>query len=110
VNEGWVVLLAVASLGLLSCGLLVAAWTRQRLGVVATVLLALALGVWALDLLAVTSGYGDADGFVDCGDFCTTTQRVAAVGFVAPPLLVALAAGGVLVALIARVRRKRRVA
>jgi hypothetical protein len=107
-NSAWVLLLAVASLALLACGLLVGAWTRQRLGVAATVLLVVSVLAWGAALVAITSGYRDADGFVDCGDFCTGTHRLAAVGFVAPPLLVALAAAGILVALLERMRRRRR--
>jgi hypothetical protein len=107
-SEAWTVLLALASLVLVAGGLLAAAWTRGRLGLVSGAVFVLALAAWVLDFVAITSGFGDADGFVDCGDFCTTTHRLAALGFVAPPLLISLSAGGMLVARLARGRRRRR--
>ena len=106
-TEAWVVLLALASLVLIAFGLLAAAWTRGRLGLASGVVFALALAAWVLDFAAITSDFRDADGFVDCGDFCTTTHRLTALGFVAPPLLISLSAGGLLVALLARGRRRR---
>jgi hypothetical protein len=107
VSDAWVVWLALASLVLITVGVLAAAWTRGRLGLVSSVVFVLALGSWVADLVVVTSGYRDADGFVDCGEACTATHRIAALGFVAPPLLVSLAAGGMLVALVARGRERR---
>jgi hypothetical protein len=106
-TEAWVVLLALGSLVLIAFGLLAAAWTRGRLGLASGAVFALALTAWVLDFAAITSGFGDADGFVDCGDSCTTTHRVTALGFVAPPLLISLSAGGMLVALVARGRKRR---
>jgi len=107
VTDAWVVLLALGSLVLITLGLLAAAWTRGRLGLASGAVFILALTAWVADLAAVTSGFRDADGFVDCGDFCTPTHRLAAFGFVAPPLLISLSAGGMLVALVARGRRRR---
>jgi hypothetical protein len=105
--EAWVVLLALGSLVLIAFGLLAAAWTRGRLGLASALVFALALTAWVLDFAAITSGFRDADGFVDCGEFCTTTHRLTALGFVGPPLLISLSAGGMLVALLARGRRRR---
>jgi hypothetical protein len=106
-NEAWLVLLPLAAIVLLTCGLLVLAWTHGRLGVVAAVVFVVALLAWVVDFAAVTSGYRDADGFVDCGDSCTTTHRLAALGFVGPPLLISVGAAGMTVALLARARRRR---
>jgi hypothetical protein len=106
-NDAWVVYLALGSVVLLSLGLLAGAWTRGRLGLVSAVLFVLAVVAWVADVVALASDFRDADGFVDCGDFCTATHRLTALGFVAPPLLISLAAGGMLVALLARGRRRR---
>jgi hypothetical protein len=107
-SESWIVLLALASLVLVAGGLLAAAWTRGRLGLASGAVFVVALTAWVVDFAAITSGFRDADGFVDCGDFCTTTHRLAALGFVTPPLLISLSAAGMLVALVARGRRRRR--
>jgi hypothetical protein len=107
-RDAWVVLLALGSLVLITFGLLAAAWTRGRLGLASGAVFLVALTSWIVDLAAIVSGFRDADGFVDCGDFCTPTQRLAALGFVAPPLLISLSAAGMLAALVARGRRRRR--
>jgi uncharacterized membrane protein YfcA len=107
VNDAWVVWLALVSLVLLALGLLAGAWTRRRLGLASVALFGLALAAWVGDLVVIASDVRDADGFVDCGDNCTAMHRLAALGFVAPPLLVSLAAGGMLVALVARGRARR---
>ncbi len=106
-NDAWVVYLALLSVAVLACGALGLAWTRGRLGLASAVLLALAALAWVPDLAAVTTGYHDADGFVDCANACTPTHRLAALGFVTPPLLIALGAAGLAIALIARGRRRR---
>jgi hypothetical protein len=108
VNDAWVVYLALFSVAAIALGVLGYAWTRGRLGLVSAVVLVLALAAWILDLVALTTGFRDADGFVDCRDACTPTHRLAALGFVAPPLLVALSAAGMAVALVVRGRRRRR--
>jgi hypothetical protein len=110
VNDAWMVWLALVSVVLLAGGVLAYAWTRGRLGVVSAVLLVVAIAAWIVDVAAVTTDFRDADGFVDCADTCTATHRLAALGFVTPPLLVALAAAGMTVALVARGRRRRRAA
>jgi len=107
VNDAWVMYVVLAAVVLLACGLLAAAWSRGRLGLASAVLLAVAVAAWMLDLAAVTSGFQDADGFVDCGSACRPVHRAAAVGFLAPPLLISLAASGLVVALIARQRKRR---
>ncbi len=106
-NDSWRVLVAVVALSALTCGVLAAAWTRGRLGVVSISLFVASVVVWALDFAAVSSGYHDADGFVDCGDGCSSVHYVSAVGFLAPPLLISLSALAMLVVL-GRRRRTRR--
>jgi hypothetical protein len=106
VNGAWVGWLALG-LALLTVGVLAAAWTRGRLGLVSAVVFLFAVGAWVADLAAIASDFRDADGLLDCADACTATQRLAALGFVAPPLLISLAAAGMLVALVARGRRRR---
>jgi hypothetical protein len=106
-NDAWVVYLALLSLALIACGLLGLAWTRGRLGLVSAGLLVLAAAAWVLDFAALTTGFRDADGFADCGNACTPAHRLAALGFVAPPLLIALGAAGLATALIVRGRRRR---
>jgi hypothetical protein len=107
VNDYWVVLLALVSLVAVAGGLLLAAWTRGRLGLASGALFALAIAAWIVDFVAVANGLNDADGFVDCGRSCTPTHRLAALGFIAPPLLIALAASGMVIARFALARDRR---
>jgi len=107
VNDSWRVLVAVVALFALTCGVLAAAWTRGRLGVVSISLFVASVVVWALDFAAVSSGYRDADGLFDCGSGCSSVHYVSAVGFLAPPLLISLSALAMLVVL-GRRRRTRR--
>jgi hypothetical protein len=106
-NDAWVVYLALFSVAAIALGALGLAWTRGRLGLVSAVVLVLASVAWVLDFAAVTTGFHDADGFVDCGNACRPAHRLAALGFVAPPLLIALGAAGLAIALIVRGRRRR---
>ena len=92
----------------LACGLLTLAWMRQRLVLAAAALLAFALAVWVVDFLVIVSGFRGADDFVDCADECSGFHYSVVVGFLAPPLLIALAALAGIVALEQR-RRARRV-
>jgi hypothetical protein len=105
-KDHWVVYLALSSLVAVACGALAYAWTRGRLGVVSAGVFAVALAAWVAGLAAITTGYRDADGFVDCTR-CTATHYVATLGFIAPPLLIAIAAVGMAIALIVRGRRRR---
>jgi len=108
VNDPWLVYLALASLVALTCGALVLAWTRGRLGIASVSVFALALAVWVVAFAAVASGFKDADGFVDCRDACTGVHLAAALGFIAPPLLVSVAAAGMIVVLFRRRRGAQR--
>lgn len=102
VQAGLVVLFA------LTCGVLVAAWLRGRLGVAAVTLLIVACVTWVLAFAAIASGYRGADGFVDCGSQCTGVHYVVALGSLAPPLLISLSALAMLVAHGMRWRRRSR--
>jgi hypothetical protein len=106
-HDSWMVLLALASVVAIACGLLLGAWTRGRLGLASGALFVVAVAAWVADFVAIASGFRDADGFVDCGRFCTPTHRLAALGLVTPPLLISLASAGMLVVLLARGRRRR---
>lgn len=106
-HDAWVVYLALLSVAVIACGALALAWTRGRLGVASAVVLVLAVVAWVLDFAAMTTGFHDMDGFVDCGNACTPAHRLAALGFVAPPLLIALGAAGLAIALFVRGRSRR---
>jgi hypothetical protein len=103
----WVVQVTVVALFAAWSGILAVAWLRGRLGTVATALLAIAGVTWALALGAIASRYRGADGFATCGDDCTTVHYVSAVAFLSPPLLIALSAFGILVAVGRRARIRR---
>ena len=103
-NDPWLIYLALVSLFAITCGALVLAWTRGRLGIASASVFLLALATWVMAFAAVLSGFRDADGFVDCRDSCTSMHLAAALGFIAPPLLVSVAAAGMIVVL---VRRRR---
>lgn len=81
----------------LACGALAAAWQRGRLGVVAFVLLVIAFGTWIGAFAAITTEFGDANGFATCDPDCTAVHYVAAVAFFAPPLLIVIGAFAILV-------------
>jgi len=106
VRDAWLVYLALGALFVLVCGLLAGAWARGRLGAASVVLFVAAACVWVLDFAAISSDYRDADGFFDCGEDCTGVHFSTAVGFLAPPLLIAMSALAALVMLLQR-RRAR---
>ena len=107
-SDAWVVYLALLSIAVIACGALALAWTRGRLGVASAVVFVLAVVAWVLDFVALTTDFRDADGLLDCGRVCTPMHRLVALGFVAPPLLISIAAAGMAIALVARARRRRR--
>ena len=94
----WVVQVAVVALFALTCGALAAAWMRGRLGTAAVGVFLLAVLVWVLAFVAISSEAFDADSVATCDDSCTTVHYVAAVAFISPPLLIALSALAMLVA------------
>jgi hypothetical protein len=102
------VLIGVASLFLLACGALAAAWPRRRLGAAAIALFVVACSIWIGVFAAIVSGYRGADGFVDCHESCTIVQHLSAIGFLAPPLLISLSALGMILAVGRRRQLRRR--
>ena len=103
----WVVQVVVVSLFALTCGALAAAWMRGRLGTAAIALFVIALVVWVLAFAAIVSEFRDANGFATCVADCTTMHYASAVAFLAPPLLIALAALAMIVARGSRWRLRR---
>jgi hypothetical protein len=106
-DQAWIVELSIVALLGLTCGALVAAWLHGHLEVAAVALFVGALVVWVADFAALASGFRDANEFTSCGESCSTTHVVSAVGFLAPPLLVSLAAAAGLVAIGARWHARR---
>jgi hypothetical protein len=94
----WVVQVAVVVLFALTSGVLAAAWVRGRLGTAAIALFLVALAAWILAFAAIAAEYRDANSFASCTTTCTTVHYVAAVAFIAPPLLIALTALAMIVA------------
>jgi hypothetical protein len=105
-NDALVQVLLVALFSL-TCGLLALAWMWRRLALAATILFTVALAVWLLDFAAISSGFRGADGFVECRDECSSVHYSVVVGFLAPPLLIALAAFAGVVVLEQRRRARR---
>jgi hypothetical protein len=105
-RDAWLVYVASASIVVLVCGALAAAWARGRLAIAAGALFLLALATWVLALAAISTEYRNADEFADCLDACTGVHFGTAVAFLLPPLLIALSAVGCLIALVGR-RRAR---
>ena len=103
----WVVQVAVVALFALTCGALAAAWLMGRLGIAAIVVLVVAVAAWTAAFLAIGTGFHDANDFATCGSDCGVVHYFSAVAFVAPPLLISLAALGMLVARGSRWRARR---
>ena len=105
--SGGLVQVLVVALFALSCGALTLAWMQRRLGLAAAVLLTAALVVWVVDFVAIVTGFADADSFVVCTEDCNGLHYSVVVGFLAPPLLIALASAAGIVALEQRRRARR---
>ena len=103
----WVVQVVIVALFALTCGALAAAWMRGRLGAAAIALFAAALAVWIAAFVAITQQFHGANDFATCQDACTAVHYVSAVGFIAPPLLISLAAFAMLVSRGSRWRERR---
>jgi hypothetical protein len=103
----WVVQVVIVVLFALTCGALAAAWMRGRLGVAAIALFAAAFAVWVGAFAAIGSGFHGANDFASCVDTCTAVHYVSAVAFIAPPLLISLAALAMLVSRGSRWRERR---
>ena len=99
--------LSVVGLFAVTCGLLVVAWQRGRLGVASLLVFALAVLVWVLEFVALATATAGAESFATCSDDCSTADYVSAVAFLAPPLLMALSAAAMIVTLSRRIRVRR---
>jgi hypothetical protein len=91
----------------LTCGVLAAAWMRGRLGAAAIVLFVVALIAWVAAFAAITTEFHDANNFATCASDCSAIHYVSAIAFLTPPLLIALAAFGMLVTRGSRWRARR---
>jgi hypothetical protein len=94
----WVVQVVIVVLFALASGALAAAWLRGALGRAAIVLFLIAVVAWALAFAAIVSEFRGANDFATCDASCAPRHYVAAVGFIASPLLVALSGLAMIVA------------
>ena len=92
-----VVQIVVVALFALTCGALAAAWMRGRLGIAAIVLFVVALVAWVAAFAAIATEFHDANNFATCASDCSAVHYASAIAFLAPPLLIALAALAMLV-------------
>jgi hypothetical protein len=106
----WVVQLLIVAIFALACGVLAFAWMRGRLGATALVLFAVCMLVWIGAFVGIAKGLQGADEFATCLDDCRPIHYAAAVAFIAPPLLAALAAVAMLVSRGQRWRARRALA
>jgi hypothetical protein len=102
-----VVQVVVVALFALTCGALAAAWMRGRLGTAAIVLFVVALVAWVAAFAAIATEFHNANNFATCESDCSAIHYVSAVAFLAPPLLIALAALAMLVTRGSRWRARR---
>ena len=105
-----VVQLLVVAIFALACGALALAWMGGRLGTAALVLFAVCVAVWIGAFVGIAKGFRGADEFATCLDDCGPIHYVSAVAFIAPPLLIALAALAMLVSRGQRWRTRRALA
>jgi hypothetical protein len=106
--SAWVVQLLIVAIFALACGVLTLAWMRGRLGAAAIVLFAVSFALWVVAFLAVSNGFNGAS--ATCIDDCRPIHYVSAVAFIAPPLLISLAALAMLVSRGQRWRTRRALA
>jgi hypothetical protein len=106
----WIVQFLIVALFALTCGVLAVAWMRGRLGTAALVLFAVSVLVWIAAFVAITNEFHGANDFATCLDDCGTIHYVSAVAFIAPPLMIALAALAMLIARGQRWRTRRALA
>src|SRR5262245_16288111 len=92
-----VVQVMVVVLFALTCGALAVAGMRGRLGIASVVLFAVSLVVWVCAFVAISQEFHGANNFATCGDECSAIHYVSALAFIAPPLLISLAALAMLV-------------
>ena len=80
---------------------------RGRLGAAAIALFLVAFVVWIAAFAAIVSEYREANNFATCDSNCGTVQYATAIAFLAPPLLIALAALAMLITRGTRWRARR---
>ena len=102
-----VVQIVVIALFALTCGALAAAWMRGRLGTAAIALFVVALVAWIAAFAAIVTEFHDANNFATCQSDCSAIHYASAIAFLAPPLLIALAALAMLVSRGSRWRARR---
>ena len=102
-----VVQVVVVGLFALMCGALTFAWMRGRLGAAAIALALVALVAWIAAFAAIVTEYREANDFATCDADCGAIHYAAAIAFLAPPLLIALAALAMLVTRGSRWRARR---
>jgi hypothetical protein len=100
----------VVALFALTCGVLAIAWMRGRLGTAALALFAVSVVAWIAAFLAITNEFHGANNFATCLDDCGAVHYASAVAFIAPPLLISLAALAMLVSRGQRWRARRALA
>jgi hypothetical protein len=105
--SAWIMQVALVALFALTCGVLAVAWMHGRLGTAAIGLLLVAVVVWVAVFVAISTEFGGADSFATCASECSAAHYGWAVAFVAPPLLIALAALAMLVTRGTRWRSRR---
>jgi hypothetical protein len=103
----WVVQVAIVGIFALVCGVLAVAWMRGRLGIAAIALFTLAVVTWAAAFAAIATEFHGANSFATCDSECSTVHYAWAVAFIAPPLLISLAALAMLVSRGSRWRARR---
>jgi hypothetical protein len=104
----WVVQLLIVAIFALTCGALAVAWMGGRLGTAAIVLFVVSFIVWIAAFAAVANEFHGAS--ATCVDDCRPINYVSAIAFIAPPLLIALAALAMLVTRGQRWRTRRALA
>ena len=105
-NDALVQVLLVA-LFALSCGALSLAWMQRRLGLAAAILFGVALAVWVRRLRRDRRGRRRRGRLRRLTEECSGVHYSVVVGFLAPPLLIALASFAGIVALEQRRRARR---
>jgi hypothetical protein len=98
--------ITIVALGVVGLGVAIPVVTGHRKGPVAALVLLAACGaVFLFDLVAVSTDLWDADGFVDCNDYCSTWQdAIGWSGLLSVALTLGLAVGLVVRAVLTRLR------
>ncbi len=103
----WVVQVAIVALFALVCGALAAAWMRGRLGVAAIALFTSPSSTGPPRSRRSRRSSTAPNEFATCDSECGTVHYASAIAFIAPPLLISLAALAMLVSRGSRWRARR---